>query len=123
MLKWNDPDALHEIDIEGTKFFCKTLTTGQRLKMLDDLSAMQGTNADFDGLMRLLATYIQRIEVFTPEINLDPDGGDNQGTTDIIEDPASIERCIVFIDNIGHQNELLDKVMAVNRLRKAQIKN
>lgn len=119
MLKWNDPKKPHEIVIDGVTFFAKALTTGRRLKMLDEIRALRGVEADFDDMMKTLAKYIERIE-FKEEV-----GGVKEAAwpTITMTDPKKIEQACVYMDNIDYQWTLMEEVMAANRMRKEQVKN
>lgn len=112
MILFNDPSVTIPLDIEGVTFHCKTLTTGQRLKMLDELSALEGVDADFDKLMTLLATYIECIQ-YTQD--------DGVMVSCTLRD--EVEHCLVYMDDIKHQNELIKQLMAINRLSKGQAAN
>lgn len=125
MLKWNNPKEPHRIVIDGVLFFGKVMTSGQRLTMLDEIRALRGTEADFDELMACLAQYVERIE-FTEEVSGIPEEGRGMGTqtqVTVITDPKEIKQSILYLDNLDHSYRLMEELMAVNQLRKAEAKN
>lgn len=107
MLIFNDPSSTTPVDIDGATFHCKTLTTGQRLVMMDELQGLKGIDTDFDKLMEMLAGYIQSISY-------------GKKTITKLDD---IKKHLVYMDNIVQQNELISGVMKVNRLSKGQVAN
>ena len=126
MLKWNNPKEPHKIEINGVMFFGKVLTSGQRLTMLDEIRALRGTEADFDDLMSCLAQYVERIE-FSEEVSgIVENGGtgmETQAQVTVITDPKEIKQNILYLDNLDDSYQLMEELMAVNQLRKAQTKN